>query len=60
MARLWDKSGVNITGSSIGHDMMLIIDGDPSFSFNLNSYYELIPGSDGEGILNAGNPYRRV
>lgn len=50
VARLWDKSGVNITGSSIGHDMMLIIDGDPSFSFNLNSYYELIPGSDGEGI----------
>lgn len=51
VARLWDKSGVNITGSSIGHDMMLIIDGDPSLSFNLNSYYELIPGKDGEGIV---------
>lgn len=51
VARLWDKSGVNITGSSIGHDMMLIIDGDPSLSFNLNSYYELIPGTDGEGIV---------
>ena len=52
VARLWDKSGVNITGSSIGHDMMLIIDGDPSLSFNLNSYYELIPGKEGEGIVN--------
>ncbi len=51
VARLWDKSGVNITGSSIGHDMMLIIDGDPSLSFNLNSYYELIPGKEGEGIV---------
>ena len=51
VARLWDKSGVNITGSSIGHDMMLIVDGDPSLSFNLNSYYELIPGTDGEGIV---------
>lgn len=51
VARLWDKSGVNITGSSIGHDMTLIIDGDPSLNFNLNSYYELIPGSDGEGIV---------
>ena len=51
VARLWDKSGVNITGSSIGHDMMLIVDGDPSLSFNLNSYYELIPGADGEGIV---------
>lgn len=50
VARLWDKSGVNITGSSIGHDMMLIIDGSPLLSYNLNSYYELIPGSDGEGI----------
>lgn len=51
VARLWDKSGVNITGSSIGHDMMLIIDGDPSLSFNLNSYFELTPGKDGEGIV---------
>lgn len=51
VARLWDKSGVNRSGSSIGHDMMLIVDGDPSLSFNLNSYYELIPGTDGEGIV---------
>ena len=26
VAELWDKSGVNITGSSVGHDMMLEID----------------------------------
>ena len=26
VAKLWDKSGVNITGSSVGHDMMLTID----------------------------------
>lgn len=51
VARLWDESGVNITGSSIGHDMMLIIDGNPSLSYNLNSYYEQITGSDGEGIV---------
>ena len=46
VARLWDKSGVNITGSSIGHDMMLIIDGNPALSYNLNSYYELVAGSE--------------
>ena len=51
VARLWDKSGVNITGSSIGHDMMLIIDGNPALSYNLNSYYELVAGSEGEGIV---------
>ncbi len=56
VARLWDKSGVNITGSSIGHDMMLIIDGNPSMSYNLNSYFELLPGSDGEGLAKFSIP----
>lgn len=51
VARLWDESGVNITGSSIGHDMMLIIDGNPSLSYNLNSYYSQAVGTDGEGIV---------
>jgi len=49
VAELWDQSGVNITGSSIGHDIMLIIDGNTSLSYNLNNYYENIPDSDGEG-----------
>ena len=51
VAKLWDKSGVNITGSSVGHDMMLIIDGSSSTSYNLNSYYEFIPGEEGAGIV---------
>ncbi len=51
VARLWDASGVNITGSSIGHDMTLIIDGNPSLSYNLNSYYTQTAGTDGEGIV---------
>jgi hypothetical protein len=49
VARLWDKSGVNISGSSIGHDLMLAIDNKPSLSYNLNAYYRLLPGADGEG-----------
>lgn len=51
VAELWDKSGVNITGSSVGHDMMLVIDESPVLSYNLNSYYELLPGEDGTGIV---------
>ena len=51
VAKLWDKSGVNISGSSVGHDMMLIIDGSSSHSHNLNSYYQLLPGEDGTGIV---------
>ncbi|MDR2969776.1 MAG: type IX secretion system sortase PorU [Tannerellaceae bacterium] len=49
VAGLWDQSGVNITGSSIGHDVMLIIDGNSALSYNLNSYFETIPDSEGSG-----------
>ena len=51
VAELWDKSGVNITGSSVGHDMMLVIDESTVLSYNLNSYYELLLGEDGTGIV---------
>ena len=55
-ARLWDKSGVNMSGSSIGHDIMLTIDNQSSRSYNLNSYYESLPGTDGEGIVQFSIP----
>lgn len=51
VARIWDKSGVNISGSSIGHDMMLVIDGKPAQSYILNSNYESVIGGEGEGIV---------
>jgi hypothetical protein len=56
VAKLWDKSGVNITGSSIGHDMMLIIDDSPLLGYNLNSYYELLPGEEGAGMVRFSIP----
>ncbi len=49
VADLRDQSGVNISGSSIGHDVMLIIDGLISKSYTLNAYYGSIPGTTGEG-----------
>lgn len=52
-ARLWDESGVNITGSSIGHDMMLTIDNSTTLSYNLNSYYTT---SGDEGIVSFSIP----
>lgn len=51
VAYLRDESGVNISGSSIGHDVMLVIDGLISQSYNLNSYYESVAGSEGEGRI---------
>ena len=56
VAKLGDKSGVNITGSSVGHDMMLTIDSMPSMSYNLNSYYALLPDSENEGLVQFSIP----
>ncbi|MEG1748642.1 MAG: type IX secretion system sortase PorU [Tannerellaceae bacterium] len=56
VASLWDKSGVNISGSGIGHDMMLIIDNKPVQSYPLNSFYASLPGTDGEGIVKFSIP----
>lgn len=39
VARLWDQTGVNISGSSVGHDMMLTVDNNPALSYTLNAYY---------------------
>lgn len=51
VAHLWDQSGVNIGGSGIGHDIMLIIDGSPSLSYSLNDYYETLTDKEGEGMV---------
>lgn len=39
VAELYDESGINASGSSVGHDLELIIDGDMSKTYNLNSYF---------------------
>ena len=39
IAELYDDNGINASGSSIGHDLELIIDGDMSKTYNLNSYF---------------------
>lgn len=56
VASLWDQTGVNISGSSVGHDMMLTIDNSPSLSYTLNGYYESLPGKEGEGLVRFAVP----
>ena len=56
VAVLWDQRGINIAGSSIGHDLMLVIDQNPLYSYNLNAYYEINPGSNGEGYVRFSIP----
>jgi hypothetical protein len=50
VASLRDESGVNLSGSSVGHDMTLAIDGRTAFTYTLNAYYSNTP-SEGGGIV---------
>lgn len=39
MAELYDADGINAFGSGIGHDLLLVIDNDPRFTYVLTRYY---------------------
>ncbi|MDR2533528.1 MAG: type IX secretion system sortase PorU [Tannerellaceae bacterium] len=56
VARIWDQTGVNIGGGSIGHDIILSIDNKPASTYTLNSWYRLIPESNGEGLVRFSVP----
>ena len=56
-AIVWDESGINVGGGSLGHDIMLIIDNNPVLSYSLNSYYRThLEGEDGDGIVKFSIP----
>ncbi|MDF1695691.1 MAG: type IX secretion system sortase PorU [Saprospiraceae bacterium] len=40
LANLSDDLGINVSGTSIGHDIVAILDDDPTNSFILNEFYE--------------------
>ena len=39
MVMLEDPDGINTVGNGIGHDLMAIIDGEATLTYNLNDYY---------------------
>ena len=45
VAEIFDKDGINTTGSGIGHDLVLTIDGDMAKTYVLNDYFEYDFGS---------------
>ena len=55
-AELYDDSGINPSGSSIGHDLELVIDGDPTKTYNLNDYFEFDFGDYRSGSLGFSIP----
>lgn len=56
VAEVTDISGINATGSGIGHDMQLIIDGKNSLTYNLNDYFEFDFGSYTSGKVGYSIP----
>lgn len=47
----YDESGMNTTGSGIGHELTAILDGDESNPIVLNDYYEALMDSYQEGLI---------
>ena len=51
IAELNDESGINATGTGIGHDLQLTIDDDPNKSYTLNDYFTFDFGSYQSGMV---------
>lgn len=49
VAEITDEDGINTTGNGIGHDLQLIIDGDPQKTYVLNSNFAYDFGSYTKG-----------
>ena len=56
VAELYDDSGINASGSSIGHDLELIIDGEMSLTYNLNNYFSYDFGDYRSGVVKYSIP----
>ena len=56
VAELNDKDGINASGSSIGHDLELIVDGDQSRTYSLNDYFQYNFGDYKSGTIGFSLP----
>lgn len=49
--KLSDDNGINVTGSSVGHDLIALLDGDWANPFVLNNYYQTEPDDFTKGTV---------
>lgn len=56
VAQLYDEDGINASGSGIGHNMQLIIDGDMNKTYNLNDFFTYDFGSYQSGTVGFSIP----
>ena len=49
---LFDQTGINVSGYTIGHDLSAVLDGNVELPYILNDYYETAPNSYQQGYVN--------
>lgn len=49
--KLFDESGINVTGSGVGHDLTAVLNDDVANPYILNDYYETLPNTYKEGTV---------
>lgn len=50
-ATLYDENGINTVGTGVGHDIMLIVDNDAAYTYNLNEVYAPVVGDYKRGTI---------
>jgi hypothetical protein len=51
VAELQDSAGLNTSGNGLGHDILLIVDNNPNWTYVLNSYFVQKPGDYTRGTV---------
>lgn len=51
IATLYDKSGINMTGRGVGHDITVVVDEKESMTYSLNSYFSPTLGDYRSGSI---------
>lgn len=53
---LYDADGINATGNGVGHDLIAIVDNDPTMTYVLNTYYVAETGDYTRGTVTYSLP----
>ena len=56
-AELYDEDGINVSGSGIGHDVELVVDGLMRYTYDLNPYFSFDFGDYRSGSLEFQLPF---
>ncbi len=51
VVELQDSSGINTSGNGLGHDLLVVVDNNPNWTWVLNSYFRQTPGDYTSGTV---------